>query len=130
VISAVGHQECSLKFCSRVGLLVSALALSSATQAVSQATAGANFESGVAAFRDGDIDRAKVLLEQAREAGLDSSALLYNLGVVYFRLGLYNQAKAAFTELLVTPHAPLARYSLGLILQKQEIGRASCRERV
>lgn len=108
-----------MKICPWVGLLVAAMALSSLTQAARQSTAEADFESGVAAFRDGDIDKARVLLEQAFEAGLDSSSLRYNLGVVYFRLGLYDQAEAAFTGLLATPHAPLARYNLGLVLQKQ-----------
>jgi len=108
-----------LKFCSWVGLLVAAMAISGTTQAAGQSKAQADFESGVAAFRDGDTDRARVLLEQAREAGLASSSLLYNLGVVYFQLGLLDQAEAAFTGLLDTPHAPLARYNLGLVLQKK-----------
>ncbi|WP_168215677.1 tetratricopeptide repeat protein [Marinobacter confluentis] len=77
------------------------------------------FESGVAAFQSGNLQQARRLLEQARDAGLASSALLYNLGVVYYRLGLYDQASAAFTPLLDSPHAPLARYNLGLVLQKQ-----------
>jgi tetratricopeptide (TPR) repeat protein len=119
VISAVWQREFCLKICPWVGLLVAAMALSSLTQAARQSTAEADFESGVAAFRDGDIGKARVLLEQAFEAGLDSSSLRYNLGVVYFRLGLYDQAEAAFTGLLATPHAPLARYNLGLVLQKQ-----------
>ncbi len=106
-----------MKFCPWVGLLVAAMAISGPTQAAGQSTAQADFESGVAAFRDGDIDRARVFLEQAREAGLDSVSLLYNLGVVYFQLGLFDQAEAAFTGLLDTPHAPLARYNLGLVLQ-------------
>lgn len=77
------------------------------------------FQSGVAAFEQGDLQRAKQLLEQARDAGLDSLSLLYNLGVVYYRLQLTDQAEAAFTELLGTPHAALARYNLGLVLRQR-----------
>lgn len=79
----------------------------------------ATFQSGISAFQAGDPERARRLLEQARASGMNSSALYYNLGVVYFRLGLLDQAEAAFTSLLDSPHAPLARYNLGLVLQQQ-----------
>lgn len=109
-----------MKFCPWFGLLVAVMVISCATQAAGPAAAQADFESGVAAFQNGDIDQARVFLEQAHEAGLDSSSLLYNLGVVYFQLGLLDQAEAAFAGLLDTPHAPLARYNLGLVLQKKD----------
>lgn len=107
-----------MKFCPWVGLFVTAMALSGTPQA-SQSTAQEDFSAGVAAFQGGNITRAKMLLEQARNAGLDSASLLYNLGVVYFRLGLFERARATFIELLDTQHAPLARYNLGLVLQKK-----------
>ncbi|HSH13459.1 MAG TPA: tetratricopeptide repeat protein, partial [Desulfurivibrionaceae bacterium] len=77
------------------------------------------FQSGISAFQAGDLDRARRLLEQARDSGMTSPALRYNLGVVYFRLGLYEQAETAFTALLDGPHAPLARYNLGLVMQQK-----------
>lgn len=107
-----------MKFCHWVGLLVVAMAFPAGLQAA-QSTAQEDFRSGISAFRDGDIDRARLLLERAREAGLESSSLLYNLGVIYYRLELFEQAEASFTELLDTPHAPLARYNLGLVLQSK-----------
>lgn len=107
-----------MKFCPRVGLLIAAMALSGISQA-GLSTAEMDFRSGIAAFQDGDIGKARVFLEQARDSGLESSSLLYNLGVVYFRLDLLDQAETAFTELLDTPHAPLARYNLGLVLKKK-----------
>ncbi|MDX1634425.1 MAG: hypothetical protein R3280_07310 [Marinobacter sp.] len=70
---------------------------------------------GVSAFQAGELERARLLLEQARDAGLKSSSLHYNLGVVYYRLSLYDQAREAFAALLGTPHADLARYNLGLV---------------
>ena len=74
---------------------------------------------GIAAFKEGDLATARQLFEQARNAGLTSSALQYNLGVVYFRLERYSEAEAAFLSLLDTPHAPLARYNLGLVFKAQ-----------
>jgi hypothetical protein len=79
-------------------------------------TAKEDFRSGVSAFQEGDFDQAKLFLERAREAGLESPSLLYNLGVVYYRLEQFQLAETAFSELLDTPHAPLARYNLGLVL--------------
>lgn len=76
-----------------------------------------DFDAGVEAFHDGDLDTARKRFEQARAGGLDSPSLLYNLGVVYYRLSLLDEADAVFLRLLETPHAPLARYNLGLVHQ-------------
>lgn len=84
----------------------------------SDSTANPDFEAGVAAFGEGDLATARAHFEQARTDGLDSPSLLYNLGVVYFRLGQHDSAEAVFKELLDTPHAPLARYNLGLVMQQ------------
>jgi len=77
-----------------------------------------DFEAGVAAFGEGELTAARAHLERARDAGLNTPSLLYNLGVVYFRLGQHELAEAVFLELLDTPHAPLARYNLGLVMQE------------
>lgn len=77
----------------------------------------ADFESGVAAFEEGDLSAARAHFERARDAGLNTSSLVYNLGVVYFQLGQHDLAEAVFLELLDTRHAPLARYNLGLVMQ-------------
>ncbi|NMT63337.1 tetratricopeptide repeat protein [Marinobacter orientalis] len=79
----------------------------------------ADFESGVSAFDEGDLSTARAHFERARDAGLNTPSLLYNLGVVYFRLGQYESAEAVFLELLGTRHAPLARYNLGLVMQEK-----------
>lgn len=113
-----------MKYFPLLGLLVyataawnCALADPGMPQTAPQASAQAAFRAGVAAFQDSDLERARHLLERARDGGMTSFALLYNLGVVYFRLGLYTEAETAFTRLLDSPHAPLSRYNLGLVLQ-------------
>ncbi len=84
----------------------------------SDSTANPDFEAGVEAFGKGDLATARAHFEQARADGLNSPSLLYNLGVVYFRLEQHDSAEAVFRELLDTPHAPLARYNLGLVMQE------------
>lgn len=79
--------------------------------------ANSDFEAGVAAFGRGNLAQAQAYFEQARADGLNSPSLLYNLGVVYFRRGQHDSARAVFMHLLETPHAPLARYNLGLVMQ-------------
>lgn len=74
-----------------------------------------NFEAGVEAFIEGDLTRARAYFERARAGGLNTPSLLYNMGVVYFRLGQHDSAEAVFLELLDTPDASLARYNLGLV---------------
>jgi tetratricopeptide (TPR) repeat protein len=107
-----------LKYCQLIRLIVLVLMPLSPIQA-EEPSPRDNFKAGVAAFEKGDLESAKQLMEQARDAGVSSSALRYNLGVVYYRLDLNDQAEAAFTELLDTTHAPLARYNLGLVLQQR-----------
>jgi hypothetical protein len=74
-----------------------------------------DFEAGVDAFSEGELTKALALFEQARAAGMNTPPLLYNMGVVYFRLGRHELAESVFQELLDTPHAALARYNLGLV---------------
>lgn len=107
-----------MQYCRLVSLVVLAFILLSPALA-QEPSPREKFMAGVAAFEQGDLQNAKKFLEQARDAGLESLSLLYNLGVVYYRLELAVQAEAAFTELLDTPHAPLARYNLGLVLRQR-----------
>lgn len=72
-------------------------------------------QEGVGAFERGELAQARRLLEQARESGLESSALYYNLGVLYYRVGDYRRSRQAFRQLLGTEHEDLAGYNLGLV---------------
>lgn len=78
-----------------------------------------DFETGVTAFQDGDLERAQQAFEQARAEGLSTPSLYYNLGVVYFRLKQFGKAERVFRLLLSTPHAALAQYNLGLVFLEQ-----------
>ena len=77
------------------------------------------FRAGVQAFNDGDLERARQLLEQARKAGITTDSLGYNLGVVYYRLGDFESANREFLHLVHTRHRDLALYNLGLVAQAQ-----------
>lgn len=60
------------------------------------------------------------LFEQARTGGLDDNRLYYNLGVTYYKLGRYVDAKRAFLKTVNDPAmAPLASYNLGLVALAQ-----------
>ncbi len=100
------------------GLFISLVAPAGAV-AAAETTSKHYFEAGIAAFQSGELESARQNLEQARDGGLASSALAYNLGVVYYRLGHFDLAEREFLRLLDTPHAPLARYNLGLVAQSR-----------
>lgn len=90
---------------------------------------GTHFERGVAAFQQADYGAALAHFQRAREAGLDTPALSYNLGATYYRLGEYGHARTEFERLLgERTWAPLAHYNLGLIAQRQGRPEEAVRE--
>ncbi|MDX1598258.1 MAG: tetratricopeptide repeat protein [Marinobacter sp.] len=70
---------------------------------------------GIEYFQSGELESARISFEAARAAGLESNSLMYNLGVVYYRLGEYELAANAFSALLGTSSQTLAEYNLGLV---------------
>ena len=76
--------------------------------------AKAHFRAGVQAFNDGELDKARRYLESAAEQGLNSRSLSYNLGVVYYKLGQYENATKTFRQLIPTRQKALAYYNIGL----------------
>lgn len=70
---------------------------------------------GIDYFQNGELESARIAFEAARAAGLESNSLMYNLGVVYYRLGEYELAANAFSALLGTSSQALAEYNLGLV---------------
>lgn len=93
-------------------LFVAALWAASASLAVAD-----DWETGKAAFAAGDFELALEYFETARDAGLDSPAVHYNIAVTQFRLGNYEDAGKTF-ELIARRFAQmraLAEYNLGLV---------------
>lgn len=82
-------------------------------------------QAGVEAFEQGELERARSLLERARDSGMDSFALHYNLGVLYYRTGNYRQSRQAFRQLLESRHEDLAGYNLGLVARAEGDERAA-----
>lgn len=77
--------------------------------------ADALFARGVGAFKSGDFSTAVDYFRQARDAGLDTPALHYDLGVSFYKLGRYTDAEEAFRACADDPGwASLARYNMGL----------------
>lgn len=85
---------------------------------VGQGIAADAYAGGVAAFKQGDFDRALTLFLEARREGQASEALRYNLAVTYYRLERYQDAARYFRSLLDTQPA-LAAYNLGLVARAQ-----------
>lgn len=74
------------------------------------------FERGVTAFKASNYEQAVAYFHAADKAGLDTTALHYNLGVAYFKLERYAKARREFEQLTASQDtAPLAHYNLGLI---------------
>jgi tetratricopeptide (TPR) repeat protein len=79
------------------------------------------FRQGVTDFRAGDYRQAIRHFRAARDAGLDTPALTYNLGVSHYRLGQYDRAAEAFRRLARDPtNRGLANYNLGLVAQARD----------
>lgn len=87
------------------------------------ATAGSDYELGVASYKAGDNGKAVMYFESAMKQGMDSVALQYNLASSYYRLGRYDDAKTYFKLLNQTEAMrDIAEYHLGLIAIKEKDG--------
>ena len=105
-------------FVFRVFLISLGLLLASSTLA---APGDREFKQGIDAFKAGQYDKAVVLFEKAQRKGKKSSALLYNLGVSYYKTSRYAKSEQAFTQLLSDKQfQQLAQYNLGLVNLAQQ----------
>ena len=78
------------------------------------------FEQGSTAVKGRDYEKGLILFLKAREQGLDTVSLSYNIGVCAYKLGDYDQARMAFLEVSrESGMAALAYYNLGLIGMKE-----------
>ncbi|OEY66372.1 outer membrane beta-barrel protein [Marinobacter sp. X15-166B] len=96
------------------------ITLSAAEAAATGADTRPVFAAGIKAFQAGDLQQARRHLEAARAQGMTSRALTYNLGVVYYRLADYDNARRMFRQLEHTSNHTLAVYNLGLIALAQD----------
>ncbi len=99
--------------------------------AVADAHAGAGqdyFDTGVRASGKRDYSAALRHFKKAKQAGMDTAALKYNVAVSYYRLRQYENARRIFSELAdVGSFEQLAYFNLGLIANKQKDEPAAVR---
>jgi tetratricopeptide (TPR) repeat protein len=82
-----------------------------------------DYEAGVASYRAGDFGEAVIHFEAARQQGMDTVSLQYNLASSYYRVGRYDDAKRYFILLNETEEMrDIAEYHLGLIAIKHKDG--------
>lgn len=109
----------SLARLSRHVLLI--LLAAGSASALAQTAVQSQFETGRQAFQAGHYREAVRAFEQARDAGMNTPALWYNLGVCYYRLGEYDKSESAFRRTArFKAMAPAAYYNLGLIELRRE----------
>lgn len=79
------------------------------------------FDQAISAFKFGKYKFASRFFELARQQGLDTPALNYNLGVTYYKLKKYPQARQAFERAAQGNRwQALAYYNIGLIAYRQK----------
>jgi tetratricopeptide (TPR) repeat protein len=79
------------------------------------------FQQGVVASRRGDNEAAVRAFEAAKQAGMTSAALYYNLGVMYYRMKVYSWSEEYFGKLTDDQtYSALAYYNLGLIAASRD----------
>jgi len=83
-----------------------------------------HFERALAAYREGSYEAAIVELEQALELDPDGKDLVYNLGLVYEKLGDVNRAIAQFERYLQMETDPSETERAQVILRRLEGARA------
>ncbi len=89
---------------------------------LAQAAPSDDYRSGVGAFGNGQYEQALRHFTDARNGGMNTVTLHYNLGSTYYRLGRFNQALEQFA--LIADDAAwgaLAHYNMGLI--EEGLGR-------
>ena len=78
------------------------------------------FERGAEEFHAGNYSQALAGFLEARRDGIQAPQLSYDLGVTYYHLGRYDEARREFTSLTSVPSvADLSHYNLGLIAMRQ-----------
>lgn len=84
------------------------------------------FNKAIVEFKAGRFDSASKAFERAREQGIDTPALNYNLGVTYYKLKKYELARQAFQRTARgNGWEALSYYNIGLIAYRQQDNEAA-----
>jgi len=87
-----------------------------------------DFNAGLQASGNGDYSAALRYFKKARQAGMDTAVLKYNMAVSYYQLRQYENARRLFSELTdVGTFEQRAYFNLGLIANKQKDKAATIR---
>lgn len=79
-----------------------------------------HFDEGVSYFRSNELREALGAFERARDAGMDTPRLRFNLALTHYKLRNYDRAEALFRSIADTPDFDaLAGYHLGLIAERR-----------
>jgi tetratricopeptide (TPR) repeat protein len=98
-----------------LALLLAAIITLAPVQAAQAMTAEQYFADGNRLFRDDLYWAALLRYGQARDEGMDTPLLHYNMGVAHYRAGQYIQAREALQKAATDPTlAVAAQYNLGL----------------
>lgn len=99
--------------------LLTALLLLSAS-AFAQGPGRAQFDAGVAAYRSGNAAGALKAFQAARADGYDTPQLHFNLGLCFYQLQRYPEARAQFEQLRAnSEYAGVADFHLGLVAARE-----------
>ncbi|MBZ2188966.1 hypothetical protein K8B33_07650 [Alcanivorax sp. JB21] len=101
-------------------LLLLVLFVAGISDAIARDDANTSFQQGVEAFRNDDFLGARDYFLRARNLGMESPGLYYNLGVASYRLRDYATAEDAFLSLQDNQAwRGLAFYNIALIAERQ-----------
>jgi tetratricopeptide (TPR) repeat protein len=103
----------------RTGIATAFTLLFAAASAIASAARVDDFQAGVAAFKAGHHHEALLRFTAARESGVKTPTLYYNLGATHYVLGSYRLAEVEFAAIEDDPEwGALAQYNLGLIARR------------
>lgn len=79
-----------------------------------------HFDEGVSHFRNDELRKALGAFQRARDAGMDTPKLHFNMALTHYKLRNYDRAETALESLADTSgFDAMARYHLGLIAERR-----------
>lgn len=109
-------------------LVLAALLAGLHTPVVAAQSGAYHFDRGVQHYRQGAYQNALDAFRRAREAGMDSNRLRYNLALTHYKLRDYAASETLFQSLTETADfVAMAQYHLGLIEERRDRDTAAAR---